>query len=124
MSAYDDLEAMAARELKELRELNAELLEALIKLTNEALASVELARPCIGNTNANCLFVRATEGRRLIAKAAALRPTPDELMHKLTKTLNLNQIHKQLEEDYKQWTMKSRYSHIVSFIRMCETQEP
>jgi hypothetical protein len=51
-------------------------------------------------------------------------PTPGELMHKLTKTLNLNQIHKQLEEDYKQWTMKSRYSHIVSFIRMCETQEP
>jgi hypothetical protein len=60
-------------ELKQLRELNAELLDALIKLSNEALASVELARPCIGNTNANCLLARATEARELIAKAEKLK---------------------------------------------------
>ena len=32
MSAFDDLEAMAARELKQLRESHAELLEALKEL--------------------------------------------------------------------------------------------
>jgi hypothetical protein len=60
-------------ENSQLRELNAELLGALIKLSNEALASVELARPCIGNTNANCVLTRVTEARELIAKAEKLK---------------------------------------------------
>ena len=44
------------------------LLEALIKLSNEAMGSAEMARECIGNTNANLLRQRAEEARAIIAK--------------------------------------------------------
>lgn len=52
-----------------LKVINAELLEALIKLSNEVMGSAEMARPCIGNTNANCLLQRAEEARAASAKA-------------------------------------------------------
>jgi len=52
-------------------------------------------------------------------------PTPAELMQKL-RTLKLSQMRKQLEEDYEKWGINppTRYQWIVSFIRLCETQEP
>ena len=46
-----------------------DLLEALIKLSNEVMGSAEMARPSIGNTNANCLLQRAEEARAAIKKA-------------------------------------------------------
>jgi hypothetical protein len=51
-------------------EINA-LVEALTKLSNEAMGSAEMARECIGNTNANVLLQRAQEARALIERLRA-----------------------------------------------------
>lgn len=59
---------LAAVSYERLEEQNAELFNCLVKLSNEVIGSVELARPCIGNTNANCLLTRAFEARNVIAK--------------------------------------------------------
>lgn len=48
-----------------------DLLLALVKLTNEVMGSAEMARECIGNTNANVLLQRAQEARALIEKLSA-----------------------------------------------------
>jgi len=53
-------------EVDGLTEERAKLIEALIKLSNEAKGSSDMARECIGNTNANCLEQRADEARALI----------------------------------------------------------
>lgn len=46
----------------------AELVEALRKLSNEADGMVEMARPCIGNTNVQCLKLRIAEADALLAR--------------------------------------------------------
>lgn len=50
-------------------------------------------------------------------------PTPEELVQKL-RLLNLGQVRQQLEADYKKWNgaPSDRYTHLVSFIRLCETR--
>ena len=44
-----------------------QLRAVLLKLTNEANAIAEMARPCIGNTKAACLLTRVTEARAALA---------------------------------------------------------
>lgn len=57
--------------------MNAELLEALTKLSNEVLGSLPLIEPLarreMGNTNYAVLMQRAEEARAIVIKAEALR---------------------------------------------------
>lgn len=43
-----------------------ELYEALWKLNNEAAGGVELARPCVGNTNTRCILDRINAAEALL----------------------------------------------------------
>jgi hypothetical protein len=61
--------ADASDEVDQLKAINADMLATLEKLTNEANAIAEMARPCIGNTNVACLLTRCTEARAAIARA-------------------------------------------------------
>jgi hypothetical protein len=57
------------------REAVPDLLDALRKLANEASGVVEMARECIGNTNAAALEHKVQAARAAIARATA--PTPE-----------------------------------------------
>lgn len=66
-----------ADELERQSAENARMREALVNLLCEARGCVDMARECIGNTNANCLERRCKEADKALSTASTLRSKDD-----------------------------------------------
>lgn len=68
----------ACKERDQAKAINAELLAALVRLSNEVYGSFPLFEPLarreMGNTNYNCLMQHAEDARALIAKVEGRAP--------------------------------------------------